>query len=152
MLAELIAASDAPSISAHIDQAVQHPWAFVVMAILMLIFGVGRVARETKISVKKWSSFLHLWMAAYLVLLTVLMALTTAMALVLLVDSGGKNRLDFLPDSFVSIAAAVVGVFGFEFLVRKFIIGFGENQLDLSTTMQNLVDQAVAATLKKEAG
>jgi hypothetical protein len=32
------------------------------------MFGVGRVAKETKTTVK-WKSFLHLWMAAYLVLL-----------------------------------------------------------------------------------
>ncbi len=50
------------------------------------------------------------------------------------------------------MTAAVVGVLGFEFLFRKFIIGFGETQFDLGTTLQNLVDQAVAATLKKEAG
>jgi hypothetical protein len=50
------------------------------------------------------------------------------------------------------MTAAVLGVFGFEFLVRNFIIGFGETQLDLATTLQSLVDQAVAATLKKEAG
>jgi len=50
------------------------------------------------------------------------------------------------------MTAAVLGVFGFEFLFRKFIIGFGENQLNLATTLQNFVDQAVAATLKKEAG
>jgi len=49
------------------------------------------------------------------------------------------------------MTAAVVGVFGFEFFFRKLIIGFGENQLDLSTSLQNVVDQAVAATVKKEA-
>ena len=37
-------------------------------------------------------------------------------------------------------------------LVRKFVIGFGENQLDVGTTMQNVVDQAVSSTLKKEVG
>jgi hypothetical protein len=91
-------------------------------------------------------------MALYLVLLGFVMALTTAMALVLLVDGKGQLRVDFIPASFVSIAAALLGVFGFEFLGRKFIIGFGENQFDLGSTLQDFVDQAVAATLKKEAG
>jgi hypothetical protein len=117
----------------------------------MLVFGVGRVAKETKTSVK-WKSFLHLWMLAYIALLAALMSVTTAMALVLLIDEKGQPRVTFIPPSFLSMTAAVVGVFGFEFLVRKFIIGFGETQLDLATTLQNLVDQAVAATLKKEAG
>jgi hypothetical protein len=49
------------------------------------------------------------------------------------------------------MAASVMGVFGFEFLIRKLVIGFGETQLDLSTSLQNLVDQAVGAVLKKEA-
>jgi len=121
------------------------------MALFVLLFGVGRVAKETKTKVKI-SSFLHLWMALYLILLGFVMALTTAMALVLLVDQKGQLRVDFIPASFVSIAAALLGVFGFEFLGRKFIIGFGENQFDLGSTLQDFVDQAVAATLKKEAG
>lgn len=73
-------------------------------------------------------------------------------ALVLLVDENGAPRVNFIPPSTISLAAAVVGVFGFEFLFRKFVIGFGENKFDLDTTLQNLVDQAVAATLKKETG
>jgi hypothetical protein len=120
------------------------------MILLMLIFGIGRIAKETKTSVKKWTSFLHFWMFAYVVLLGVLMGLTTGMALVLLVDENGGPRVNFIPPSTISMAAAVVGVFGFEFLFRKFVIGFGENKFDLETTLQNLVDQAVAATLKKE--
>ena len=134
-----------------VDAAASHVWAFVFMLVLMLMFGVGRVAKETKTSVK-WKSFLHLWMAAYLVLLAALMSVTTAMALVLLIDEKGQPRVTFIPPSFLSMTAAVLGVFGFEFLFRKFIIGFGENQLDLATTLQNFVDQAVAATLKKETG
>jgi hypothetical protein len=134
-----------------VDAAASHVWAFVFMLVLMLMFGVGRVAKETKTTVK-WKSFLHLWMAAYLVLLAALMSVTTAMALVLLIDEKGQPRVTFIPPSFLSMTAAVLGVFGFEFLFRKFIIGFGENQLDLATTLQNFVDQAVAATLKKEAG
>jgi hypothetical protein len=133
------------------DAAATHIWAFVFMAILVLMFGVGRVAKETKTSVR-WRSFLHLWMIAYLVLLAALMSVTTAMALVILIDEKGQPRVTFIPPSFLSMTAAVLGVFGFEFLFRKFIIGFGENQLDLGTTLQNFVDQAVAATLKKEAG
>jgi hypothetical protein len=134
-----------------VDAAASHVWAFVFMLVLMLMFGVGRVAKETKTSVK-WKSFLHLWMVAYLVLLAALMSVTTAMALVVLIDEKGQPRVTFIPPSFLSMTAAVLGVFGFEFLFRKFIIGFGENQLDLATTLQNFVDQAVAATLKKEAG
>jgi len=121
------------------------------MTILLLMFAVGRVAKETRTSVK-WSSFLHLWMVAYLVTLAFLMSVTTAMALVVLIDEKGQPRANFVPPSFLSMAAVVAGVFGFEFLFRKFIIGFGENQLNLGTTLQNFVDQAVAATLKKEAG
>jgi hypothetical protein len=137
--------------TSYIDAATAHPWAFVFMAILMFGFGVARVAKETKISVH-WKSFLHLWMAAYLGLLGILMSLTTAIALALLVDECGHPRWKFIPPSFTSLAAAALGVFGFEFLVRKLVIGFGENQLDMGTTLQDLVDQAVAATLKKEVG
>jgi hypothetical protein len=134
------------------DAAVQHPWAFIFMFVLMLLFGVGHVARKTTQSVRKWSSFVHLWMFGYLVLLGFLMSVTTGMALVLLIDEKGQSRISFLPPSMTSMAAAVVGVFGFEFLFRKFVIGFGENQFDLSATLDNFVDQAVAATLKKEVG
>jgi hypothetical protein len=90
-------------------------------------------------------------MVAYLVLLAILMSLTTAVALALLVDEKGQPRVTFIPPSFISMAASVMGVFGFEFLIRKLVIGFGETQLDLSTSLQNLVDQAVGAVLKKEA-
>ena len=134
-----------------VDAAVTHPSAFIFMLILALIFGVGRVAKETKVSVKKWRSFLHLWMAAYLILLAFLMAVTTAMALVLLFGKSNEPSVTFIPPSFLPMAASVLGVFGFEFLFRKFIIGFGENQLDLTTTLQNFVDQAVSATLEREA-
>lgn len=133
------------------DAAAAHPYAFVFMTVLMLVFGLVRVAKGTKATVK-WRSFLHLWMVAYLVLLAALMSVTTAMALALLVDPSGKPTVTFIPPSFVSMAAAVFGVFGFEVLFSKFIIGFGETKLDLSTTLQNLVDQAVSATLKKEVG
>jgi hypothetical protein len=143
--------TEVPNSMAQIDAAASHVWAFVFMAILMLTFGVGRMAKETKTSVN-WKSFLNLWMVAYLVLLAFLMSVTTAMALVLLIDEKGQPRVTFIPPSFLSMTAAVLGVFGFEFLFRKFVIGFGENQLDLATTLQNIVDQAVAATLKKEAG
>jgi membrane protease YdiL (CAAX protease family) len=135
-----------------VDAASNHLYAFAFMVVLMLIFGVGRVAKEAKTSVKNWKSFLNFWMFAYVLLLGALMSVTTGMALVLLVNEKGEPRMNFIPPSMISIAAAVVGVFGFEFLFRKFIIGFGENKFDLETTLQNLVDQAVAATLKKEAG
>jgi hypothetical protein len=110
-----------------VDAAADHPAAFVFMTILLLMFAVGRVAKETRTSVK-WSSFLHLWMVAYLVTLAFLMSVTTAMALVVLIDEKGQPRANFVPPSFLSMAAVVAGVFGFEFLFRKFIIGFGENQ------------------------
>jgi hypothetical protein len=90
-------------------------------------------------------------MLSYLLLLGILMAVTTAVALVLLVDEKGALRVSFIPPSFISLVAAVLGVFGFEFLVRKLVIGFGENHLDLSSTLQNFVDQAVAETLRREA-
>ena len=93
-----------------------------------------------------------MWMLCYLLLLGALMSVTTAMALVLLVDEKGAPRMAFIPPSFIYMAAAVFGVFGFEILFSKFIVGFGETKLDLATTLQNLVDQAVAATLKKEVG
>jgi hypothetical protein len=137
----------------YVDAARVHPWAFVFMGFLALAFGVARVAKETKIAVKSWRSFVHWWMAFYLALLGFLMALTTAVALILLVDPCGNSRVKHVvPDSFISAAAAVLGVFGFEFLVRKFMIGFGENRLDVGSTLQDLVDQSVAATLRKEAG
>jgi hypothetical protein len=135
-----------------VDAASSHLWAFALMAVLMLVFVVGRVAKETKTSVKNWKSFLNFWMFAYVILLGALMSVTTSMALVLLIGANGAPRVDFIPPSMISMAAAVVGVFGFEFLFRKFIIGFGENKFDLDTTLQNIVDQAVAATLKKESG
>jgi hypothetical protein len=90
-------------------------------------------------------------MAAYLALLALLMAVTTAMALALLFGKNNEPNVNFLPPSFLPMAAAVLGVFGFEFLFRKFIIGFGENRLDLAATLQNFVDPAVAATLEREA-
>jgi hypothetical protein len=34
------------------DVALSHPWAFVFMVILMFVFGLGRVAKETKTSVR----------------------------------------------------------------------------------------------------
>jgi amino acid permease len=140
-----------PVLPTPIDPATHHPYAFVFMVVLMLVFGLARVAKGTRVSVK-WRSFLHMWMVAYLVLLAALMSVTTAMALVLLLDQTGQPRVTFVPPSFVSLAAAVLGVFGFEILLSKFIIGFGETKLDLSSTLQNLVDQAVDATLKKEVG
>ena len=62
-----------------------HPWAFMFMLVLMLMFGVVRVAKETKTTVK-WRSFFHLWILVYLVLIAALMSVTTAMGLVLLLD------------------------------------------------------------------
>jgi hypothetical protein len=142
----------APTPVPGIDAAVTHPWAFVFMAILMLSFGVARIAKETTIKSVKWKSLLHFWTLAYLVVLGFLMSVTTAMSLVLLIDEKGQPRVGFIPESFVSLAAAVLGVFGFEFLFRKFIIGFGENKIDFAETLQSLVDQAVQATAKKDAG
>jgi hypothetical protein len=53
-----------------------------------------------------------MWMLCYLLLLGALMSVTTAMALVLLVDEKGAPRMAFIPPSFISMAA-VFGVFGF---------------------------------------
>jgi hypothetical protein len=134
-----------------VDLAAAHPYTFVWMAVLLFIFGIGRVSRETKPAVTNWKSFLHPWMAAYLVILGILMALTTGMALVLVFDpSTGSARIDWLPPSLCPVAAAALGVLGFEWLFRKFTVGFGESQFDLKDTLQGLVDQAVAATLKKD--
>lgn len=102
-----------PIATSQIDAAASHPWAFVFRMFLTLVFGVGRLAKETKTSVK-WKSFLHLWMISYLVLLAALMSVTTAMALVLLIDEKGQPRVSFISPSFLSMAAAVLGVFGFE--------------------------------------
>ena len=141
-----IASSIAPG-----DVAATHPYTFVLMLVLVLIFGLETVAREAKTSIKI-TSFLHLWMAAYLVLLAFLMSVTTAMALVLVFDpSNNHPRFTSIPASFAPMAAAVLGVFGFEFLFRKFIVGFGEVRFDLAGTLQGILDQAVAATLKREA-
>ncbi len=90
-------------------------------------------------------------MCAYLVLLMILMSITTAIALSIVFDDKNHSRFPLLPVSFGPIAAAVVGVFAFEVFLRRFIVGFGENQLDAATTLQRLVDQAVAATLRREA-
>ena len=121
------------------------------MFVLMLIFAVQRVANEAKTPVSRWTSFVHFWMLAYFLLLTAIMSVTTAMALVLLVDDKGEPQFKFIPESLIPMSAALVGVFGFEFFLRKFIIGFGENKFDLGDSLQNLIDQAVAATLKREA-
>jgi len=132
--AELIAGVPNPVPQA--DAATSHVWSFVFMLVLMLMFGIGRVAKETKTSVR-WKSFLHLWMVAYLVLLTALMSVTTAMALVLLIDEKGQPRVSFIPASFISMTAAVLGVFGFEFLsqvhhrLRREPTGSGDDATEL---------------------
>ena len=121
------------------------------MMVLMMVFGVGRVATETKTSVRNWKSFLNFWMFAYVLLLGALMSVTTSMALVLLVDANGAPRVDFIPPSTISIAAAVVGVFGFEFLFRKFVIGFGENKFDLETTCKISLTRRLRQLSKEKA-
>lgn len=137
---------------APIDAALNHPLAFVLMAVFVLCFGVVKVAHKSGKAVRRWQSFLHFWMAAYLILLGFLMSLTTAMALALLLDNCGQLRLDLIPSSFVSMAAAALGVFGFGFLLRNLIIGVGESQLDVGSTLEALVNKAVQATLRKEVG
>ncbi len=80
-----------------------------------------------------------------------LMALTTSIALFLLYDVKGDPKLQELPvpRSFLPLASALLGVFGFEILISKFIVGFGETKLDVSAILQDSLDQAAAATLKK---
>ncbi len=73
------------------------------------------------------------------------------MALVLLYGDDDVLKVHFISPAVAPVAAAVLGVFGFEFLVRRFIVGFGENRFDLDKTIQYVQDQAVAATLRKEA-
>jgi len=75
-----------------VDAASSHLLAFAFMIVLMLVFGVGRIAKETKTSVKNWKSFLNFWMFAYVLLLGALMSVTTSMALVLLIDANGSPR------------------------------------------------------------
>jgi len=99
---------------APVDAAASHPFAFGIMAVLAVILGCARVAHETKVSIKNVGSFIHMWTFAYLALLTVLMSITTDMALVLLVGPDGKPALTFIHPSLVSMAAAVFGVFSFE--------------------------------------
>ncbi len=96
-------------------------------------------------------SYLNLWTIAYFVVMCLLTSLTTSSALYLLLDDKGNPRISLVPNSFLPLLAAVVGVFGFEFLVRKFVIGFGENQWDLNTSLDDLAAHAVSATLLKEA-
>jgi len=136
------------------DAASSHPFTFLIMLIVMLPVCLTRVAKQTKVPAAKWRSFLNFWMVAYLVVQVALMTLTTATALFLLFDPSGRPKLPDLPipSSFLPLAAALLGVFGFEILLSKFIVGFGETKLDFSTTLQDLLDQAVAATLKKAAG
>jgi len=121
------------------------------MLVLACIFSVGSVANDAGIPIRRFRSFLHLWMAAYFLLLALLMAVTTGMTLVLLFDAKDGLRIPLFPSRIAPLAAAVFGVFGFETLVRKLIVGFGENQFDLDKTLQSILDQAVAATLEREA-
>lgn len=116
----------------------------------MLAFAAVRVAAGTKIQVK-WKSFLNPWMSAYLVILAFMYNLTTAVALVLIAPAGKPPTLP-IPPFFISLAGGVFGFFGFDILLSKLIIGFGETKLDISAKIQELTDQAVAATLKKEVG
>jgi hypothetical protein len=133
------------------DAAANHPLTFLIMLVVMLPVCLTRVAKQTRIPAAKWKSFVNFWMIAYLVVQVALMGLTTATALFLLYDSHGGPKLPELPIpfSFLPLAAALLGVFGFEILLSKFIVGFGETKLDFSTTLQDLLDQAVAATLKR---
>ena len=136
------------------DAATAHPLAFVFMLIVMLPVCATRVAKATNLPALKWECFFNFWMGAYLIVQVALAALTTAIALFLLFDSHGNPKLPDLPIplSFLPLAAALLGVFGFEILLSKFVVGFGETKLDFSTALQDLLDQAVAATLKKAAG
>lgn len=133
------------------DAATNHPLAFLLMLIVMLPVCLTRVARTTRVPATKWIAFVNFWMIAYLIVQVALMALTTSIALFLLYDLKGEPKLRELPvpPSFLPLAAALLGVFGFEILISKFIVGFGETKLDLSAVLQDLLDQAAAATLKK---
>ncbi len=83
-----------------------------------------------------------------------LTALTTAVALFLVFDQQGNPKIPGLPvpPSFLPLTAAFLGVFGFDILVSKIIIGFGEIKLDFATVIQDLSDKAVEGTLKKAVG
>jgi hypothetical protein len=137
------------------DAAAAHPYTFLYMFIVMVPVCLVRVGRATAVqtTVVKIQHYIHVWMIMYLVVQLALTALTTAIALFLLYDSTGQQRIHDLPvpASFLPLAAAVIGVFGFDILISKLIVGFGETKLDFSKTLQDLLDQAVAATLKKAA-
>jgi amino acid permease len=133
-----------------IDAAANHPFAYVVALAFMVVFSAARVASGTKISVKP-ESFFNFWMVAYLLVLTFMYMLTTAVALALIVPDG-KTPITVIPPSFVWLAGGVFGFFGFDVLLSKLIIGLGETKLDIAAKLQDLLDQAVAATLKKDAG
>jgi len=133
-----------------VDAAKSHPYAFLFMAVLVFILGIRNVKRETDVHVRT-ASLLNVPMGLYLIVLGFLMSLTTAMSLMILVNDDGTSKAGFMPDSFVSMVGAVFGVFAFGTLIDKFVIGFGENRLDVNAVMQDLIDQAVEATLRKEA-
>ncbi|ADW68852.1 hypothetical protein [Granulicella tundricola] len=142
--------------TAPVDVAASHPFAFVWMTVLMLILGVSRVARGIRPAVTNASSYFHLWMLAYLVVLGLLMSLTTGIALVILYDphhyGEARPAFDWLPQRLLPLAAGAAGVLGFEWLFRKFTVGFGQTQFDLQGMLDELVNQAIAATLKKDVG
>ena len=136
------------------DAATSHSSAFLLMLLVMLPVCLTRVSKATKTPAVTWKSFFNFWMVLYLVVQVALMALTTAIALFLLFDVQGQPKIANLPvpSSFLPLTAALLGVFGFEILLSRLIVGFGETKLDFSTTLQDLLDRAVEATLKKAAG
>lgn len=75
------------------DAAWTHPFAFLLMFVVMLPVCLTRVARATKIPAAKWIAFLNLWMLGYLVVQVALMALTTSIALFFLYDEKGGPKI-----------------------------------------------------------
>jgi hypothetical protein len=116
-----------------VDAAASHPWAFVFMLALVLIFGVGRIAKETKTSVQKWTSFVHAWTFSYLALLAILMSVTTDG-----IGASGRRKGQ-------SASYCHTGFIHLHCRLRRNSTGPRRDPADI-------VDQAVAATLKKEAG
>jgi hypothetical protein len=137
------------------DLAEQHPWTFVFMVIFSTIWVLGAIAKECQPSLAtlnlklKLSALFNWWVGIYWLLFTLLATISTGMALVLAFDERGAARIKILPEKLLPLTVAAIGVFGFEFLFKKLIVGFGENTFDLNDTMKNLLAQAQAATIFK---
>ncbi len=139
------------SVPSHrVDLALSHPLAFTFTFTLAVFYVLIPIAYEAKFSISM-NSLRNAWVFLYIMLSGLLMLITTGMALQILYKQDGALRVDWIPESIALLAAAVFGVFGFDVLVRRFVVGFGENQFELAKILQACLDQTVAARLKCEA-